>query len=150
MRIPSVRCLCIAAVAVLAPTPALAQSADKPALSVGDAWTYQQTTDKGAETTWLRKVVGVGAGGAEMQIGDRTFKVDPSLNIVDAKGAEWSRQQYKFPMQVGTEWTFVNKVQIQPGEVDQRNAYKVVAYEPLTVPAGTFDCYRVEGKLDIS
>ena len=51
-------------------------------------------------------------------------------------------------MQVGAEWTFVNKVQLQVNEVDQRNSYKVVAYEPLTVPAGTFDCYRVEGKLD--
>jgi len=132
---------------------ALAQSADRPVLHAGDSWTYRQTSDSGKEakeTTWVRKVVGVGADGAEMQIGERTFKVDSSLNIVDAKGANWSRQQYRFPMQVGTEWSFVNKVQIQVNEVDQRNSYKVVAYEPLTVPAGTFDCYRVEGKLDLT
>ena len=27
-------------------------------------------------------------------------------------------------------------------------SYKVVAFEPLTVPAGTFDCFKVEGKAE--
>ena len=34
--------------------------------------------------------------------------------------------------------------------MDQHSRYKVVAFEPLTVPAGTFDCYRVESASTIA
>jgi hypothetical protein len=50
-------------------------------------------------------------------------------------------------MQVGSEWSYVAKFGTQV-MMDQRGSYKVVAYEPLTVPAGTFDCFKVEGKAE--
>ena len=138
-------------VAALAALPAIAQapSADKPTLAAGDSWTYRQVTD-GKETLWTRRVVGVGAdGGADMQIGDRAFKVDASLNVLDARGPEYTRELYRFPMRVGAEWTSSNKAFLQY-VMDQHNRFRVVAYETLTVPAGTFDCYRVEGASTIT
>jgi hypothetical protein len=139
----------VVAVLIAAPATALAQSADKPALAAGDSWTYRQVAD-GKETFWTRRVVGVAADGvADMQIGERAFKVDASLNIIDPKGPEYLREQYRFPMRVGAEWTSSNKALIQY-VMDQHSRYKVVALEPLTVPAGTFDCYRVEGTSTIA
>ena len=140
-----------AAISALTCTLASAQTADKPAVSVGDAWAYAQTTDTGKEakeSTWSRKVVAVGADGSfDFQIGERVHKYDAAGNYLDPKGAEYNRTVYRFPMQVGSEWTYVARFGTQV-LMDQRGSYKVVAYEPLTVPAGTFDCFRVEGKAD--
>jgi hypothetical protein len=141
----------VVAFAALVGSPSLAQVAEPPAIAPGDSWTYRQTTDAAKEIAWTRKVVAVGADGVvDMQIGERAFRVDGSLNILDPKGPDYSRAQYRFPIQVGNEWSFVNKVPFMAVEIDQRNKYKVVAYEALTVPAGTFDCFRVEGTQDLT
>jgi hypothetical protein len=140
------------ALAVCAAAPVCAQpAADKPAIKVGDAWMYSMTTDSGKEAkevSWARRAVAVGADGSvDVQIGERIEKLDAAGNLIDPKGAEFNRMIYKFPMQVGSEWTWVAKFGTQV-VMEQRGTFKVVAYEPLTVPAGTFDCYRVEGKSD--
>ncbi len=155
MRVATFRlvsaCLAVAAFSALSPAPVRAQAADKPAMHVGDSWAYAQTTDTGkgpSESMWARKVVAVGAdGGFDFQIGERVHKYDAAGNYLDPKGAEYNRTVYKFPMQVGSEWSYVAKFGTQV-MMDQRGSYKVVAYEPLTVPAGTFDCFKVEGKAE--
>jgi len=150
-RFPAVvRCAFVLALAAGFVVPVGAQpAADKPAVQVGDAWTFTLTTDTGKETkeaTYVRKVAAVGADGAiDFQIGERIIKADAAGNFLDAKGPEYNRTTYKFPMQVGSEWSYVAKFGTQV-MMEQRGTYKVVAYEPLTVPAGTFDCYKVEGK----
>ena len=145
------RCMLVAAMSALPCALARAQTADKPTMTVGDTWTYSQTTDAGkgpTESTWSRKVVAIAAdGGFEFQIGERLQKHDAAGNYLDPKGAEYNRTVYRFPMQVGSEWTYAAKFGTQVA-MEQRGSYKVVAYEPLTVPAGTYDCFRVEGKAD--
>ncbi len=98
--------------------------------------------------TWTRRVTAVGAdGGFDIQVGERVFRLDPSGNYLDTRGTEYNRTIYQFPMQVGAEWSYVARFGAQP-PIDQRGHYKVIAWEPLTVPAGTFDCFRVEGKAE--
>lgn len=144
-------CMAVAALCLLPAPPVRAQSADRPAMNVGDTWAYAQTTDTGKEvkeSTWSRKVVAVAADGTfEFQLGDRVHKYDAAGNYLDPKGAEYNRTVYRFPMQVGSEWNYVAKFGTQV-MMEQRGSYKVVAYEPLTVPAGTFDCFKVDGKAD--
>ena len=140
----------LAIVSAALTSPGFAQTADKPTVNVGDAWSYAQTTDTGKETketSWTRRVVAVGADGFDVQIGDKTYRFDPAGNFVDPKGAEYQRTIYEFPMQVGAEWTYSARFGTQV-VMDQRGSYKVVAFEPLTVPAGTFDCFKVEGKAE--
>ena len=140
----------LAIVSAALTSPGFAQTADKPTVNVGDAWSYAQTTETGKETKevhWTRRVVAVGADGYEAQVGDRVFRFDPSGNFVDPKGAEYHRTTYRFPMQVGAEWTYTAKFGTQV-LMEQHGSYKVVAFESLTVPAGTFDCFKVEGKAD--
>jgi hypothetical protein len=153
MQIPPtavvVRGAAVVALAALVVASASAQSAaDKPAFNVGDSWIYTLTTDTGKdakEVTYARKVVAASPEGADVQIGERIQKLDAAGNLLDARGPEFNRTLYKFPMQVGSEWTYAAKFGTQ-FPIEQRGGFKVIAYEPLTVPAGTFDCYRVEGK----
>jgi hypothetical protein len=140
------------AVSMTAVAPAFAQTAETPTVQVGDAWTYAQTSDNGKEkkeTTWTRRVTAVGGDGYDTQIGSRAYKHDPAGNYVNPRGAEFNRAVYKFPMQVGAEWSYTAKFDA-PVIMDQRGTHKVVAYESLTVPAGTFDCFKVEGKAEVA
>ena len=58
---------------------------------------------------------------------------------------EYSLIAFKFPMSVGAAWSYTAKSG-QTGQLERRANYKVVAFEPVTVPAGTFDCFHVEGE----
>ena len=137
----------LVAAAAAAASLACAQTADKPTIAVGDHWAYKQVDKDGKEVSWGRKVLSVDAdGGFTVQTApDKTMKFDGSWNFVDPRGAEYGRTAIRFPMKVGDEWSFISKQMLQTNLIDQRNKYKVVAREPLTVPAGTFDCYRAEG-----
>lgn len=140
----------LVAAAAAAASLACAQTADKPTIAVGDHWAYKQVDKDGKEVSWGRKVLSVDAdGGFTVQTApDKTMKFDASWNFVDPRGAEYGRAAIRFPMKVGDEWSFISKQMLQTNLIDQRNKYKVVAQESLTVPAGTFDCFRVEGKAD--
>lgn len=125
--------------------------AEKPTLKVGDKWVFTQSIDSGKESIWSRRIVAVGADGVvDVQTGpDKIQQYDISWNFIDPRGAEYSRTPFKFPMRVGAEWSFTTKTGTNI-IMDQRNSYKVVAYEPVTVPAGTFDCFKVDGKSEIT
>jgi hypothetical protein len=49
--------------------------------------------------------------------------------------------RFSIPLRVGAEWSFSSP----PWPYWQHGRHKVVAYESITVPAGTFDCFRIEG-----
>lgn len=126
---------------------ASAQTAEKPAINVGDHWTYQQVDKDGREVTWGRKVLSVDAdGGFTVQTApDKTMRFDGSWNYVDPRGSEYGRAAIRFPMTIGDEWSFVARQLLQTNRIDQRNKYRIVAQESITVPAGTFDRLRAEG-----
>jgi hypothetical protein len=51
----------------------------------------------------------------------------------------------KFPLSVGNEWKYTARA--DPfGQAERSGTYKVAAFEAVTVPAGTFDCFRVDGE----
>jgi len=69
---------------------------------------------------------------------------DGSLNPIDSRGAEYSLTEFKFPMSVGATWDYSARAG-DGGLNERRGHYKVAAWEPVTVPAGSFECFRVEG-----
>jgi hypothetical protein len=75
----------------------------------------------------------------------QVFQYDASLNFIDPKGAEYTLTTFKFPMSVGNEWKYSARTG-PTGQLERNGAYKVAAFEAVTVPAGTFDCFRVEGE----
>ena len=136
-------------------SPAMAQGVvEKPTPKVGDLWEFQQSVKVGSggesSQPWSRKVSEIlpdritMVGGAGV-----SFPSDASLNPIDPKGAEYSVMTYKFPMGVGNEWKYTARAG-PTGQLERTGSYKVAAFEAVTVPAGTFDCFRVEGEWQVN
>lgn len=49
---------------------------------------------------------------------------------------------FKFPLVIGAHWTLERKTLNGRGNV--QTSWRVVAFEKVTVPAGTFECMKVE------
>ena len=130
-------------------------AADKPDLKVGDKWEFNQSVkivpgEERAEP-WSRRVVEIRPDG-KVQVAtakDEMLTLDAMWNRIDSRGPEYSVTTYKFPMKIGSEWSYTARAG-EGGMLERRGTYKVVAYEPVTVPAGTFECFRVEGQWENS
>ncbi len=129
-----------------AAAPSLAQPvADKPDLKVGDQWFFRETVIEGGKEVnrpWMRRI--------EEFLPDEKMRVrrlagidtyDTSWNPIHPDRPEFWPLDFQFPLRVGAEWSFSSP----PGKYWQHGHHKVVAYESITVPAGTFDCFRLEG-----
>jgi hypothetical protein len=148
-------CLAWSLVAAWMCSPATAQGpAEKPTPKVGDKWEFQQTVKLvpagDSSQPWSRRVSEILPDRIVMVGGTNvSFPTDASLNPIDPKGAEYSVMTYKFPMGVGNEWKYSARAG-PTGQLERTGSYKVMAFEPVTVPAGTFECFRVEGEWQTS
>jgi hypothetical protein len=137
-------------VALLVAQPAqAAESAEHPEWKVGDKWTFRQVENPGAkETTWTREVMAmlpdgrldVATGGTGRLIFDR------ETNSLDKRGPEYTWRRFKFPMTVGADWKHEYQIAGATWKGTAQSNWRVLAYEKITVPAGTFDCFKVEGE----
>jgi hypothetical protein len=120
--------------------------ADKPAFVVGDSWEFTQKSGDGPTTTWTRQVVEIPAADRlRVRLQDNTVAdYDGAFNFMPQGNPEFSRILVKYPLKVGDEWAVGRKF-ANPGTAETGKA-KVVAYEAVTVPAGTFQCYRIEAE----
>ncbi len=76
----------------------------------------------------------------------RVADYDGAMNFMP--GGSNPRILTRYPMKVGDEWDISRRIEgtgmVETGKV------KVAAYEPIRVPAGTFQCYRVEAVTNLS
>jgi len=138
------------AVAWMCPAAIAEVTAEKPTPKVGDKWEFRQSVKAapGGETSepWSRSVTEVLPDRITLVGGNgQSIPFDASLNYIDPKGKEYSVMTYKFPMSVGNEWKYTARAG-PTGVLERSGSYKVMAFESVTVPAGTFDCFRVEGE----
>jgi hypothetical protein len=130
--------------------PVAAQpAADKPTFNVGDHWQY--TNADGDKTSkWSREVVEVRPDGLSVKLGNgNVTRYDEAMNPIDEKGADNSRILGRYPLSVGSQWQWTRKAG-QAGNLDERGTAKVAAYEKISVPSGTYDCYRVEAEASLT
>lgn len=127
-----------------APGEAVAES---PKLAPGDTWTWSTHTEKflGEEAGLL--VFQIPAGG---YVAKRYRTKD--LNLVkDLQGERLSQLRdphagfLSFPVFVGKAWSHSYKNRELSGDVIRHTSYRVRAYEQVTVKAGTFQAFRIEG-----
>lgn len=127
------------------------QSDAKPSYAVGDSWQFQATTMPGDKRTdWSRKIVEISPEGMirlQTESG-YVFENDLALNVVFKHQLNNTRVLMKYPIKVGDQWTFVAERNDRGAE--EKGAGKVALRETVTVPAGTFDCYRLEAESDFS
>jgi len=119
--------------------------AEKPDWKVGDHWNFQETTTPSGETTtWSRKIVGfLPDDRIQVRFGSgRLEQYDSAFNFIPDGRADVVRILARYPLKVGAEWTFETKFTEMQGT--ERGSAKIVAYESITVPAGTFACYRID------
>jgi hypothetical protein len=125
-----------------------AQTAEQPVWKVGNKWSFKEdTSPPPAESTWTRVV--------REALPDGTFRVqtqtgellifDGETNSLDPRGPEYSWKRFSFPLSVGKEWSYKRSTGVAPNNGYENASWKVVAHERVTVPAGTFECFRVEG-----
>jgi len=122
-----------------------APSADRPVYKVADRWEFRMLeTPGGRSSTWAREVVEVHHDTLDVRFRDgHVAAFDRAMNLLDAKGAANSRILARYPLLVGDTWTFARKVDAD-GRIEERGHARVVAIERVTVPAGTFDCFRID------
>lgn len=133
----------------MAAASAVAQTAERPSWKVGDRWQFQQEVrPPPVHSKWSRKV--------EEALPNGHFKVrtaagallefDGEGNSLDVRGPEYSWRRLEFPLMVGKGWKHERKIGGDMWNGNEQSSWKVEAYEKITVPAGTFDCFRVEGE----
>jgi len=119
--------------------------AEKPDWKVGDRWEFRQTTTPGDQsTTWSHQITDLlPENRIRVKFGNGTLEqYDAAFNFIPDGRAEFIRILAQYPLKVGDQWTYTRKF-ANPA-LEEKGTAKVVTYESITVPAGTFDCYRVD------
>ncbi len=118
--------------------------AQRPAVGAGDAWEFKGTSMPGDKPSdWSRTVIEAAPDVVKARSESGTLiEYDGMLNFMPQGRADFARILVKYPLKVGDEWEFSRKFP-NPGTLETGKA-KVVAYEAISVPAGTFQCYRIE------
>lgn len=135
---------------VLETFPAAAQPTfERPTFSPGDSWQFAYTRESdGSSGRWRRTIERVLPDNRlEIRSGGNNSIIyfDHSMNFVGPDPAGDPRELARFPLRVGDSWSFSRR--FSDPHVEDLGTAKVVAYEQITVPAGTFDCFRVEARL---
>jgi len=138
----------------LALTFSIAQAAERaetPVRKVGDKWVYRDTP---GDHMWSRTVVTIEPNGeyTAKRGDDVILKFDAAGNEFDLRGPEYNEQRFKFPMELGNQWFHSRTARwvwgkIGPQEVIEKATWEVQGFEKVSVPAGTFECFRVVGKI---
>jgi hypothetical protein len=143
----NLKCLAVASVGLLAWSGiAGSQStANKPDWKVGDSWEFRSVTSpEDKESKWSRQIVELlPEERIRVRFGDgKLEQYDTALNFIPEGRADFTRVLVRYPLKVGDEWSYARKFNNQNWE--EKGTAKVAAYETITVPAGTYECYRVE------
>ncbi len=137
-----------------------AESVAQPAFRAGDSWVQERTTEKGSSgfaqvlldmvverVDGETMVVGLKRDGAPGNYEDQVVGTDWSHHRVLDGDDTVTVRPMKFPLRVGKTWSIDYTDNAHRGRQMQdhvRRTYKVVGWEDVTVPAGTFRAVKVE------
>jgi hypothetical protein len=133
--------------ALLAGLPAYAQRAERPAVSVGDRWhfvVYYTVASRVPNRTWvITSVEGDRLLGTE---NGEPLILSRDLNIIDApRQSESNQRLLQFPLEVGKRWQYTSEWMFKPKASRGTLAVDVTVagYEPVDVPAGRFEAFKL-------
>jgi hypothetical protein len=135
------------AVLVLPPSLAIAQSADRPDVKVGDQWkfaVYYTVPSAVPNRTW--RITAVTPNGFEGTDNGEPLRLTSELNVLDSPREGSSNPQWlSFPLTVGKRWRFDNDWLFKAKGSRGKMAVDVTvtAFERIAVPAGTFDAFKL-------
>ena len=119
--------------------------AEKPMFDVGDKWQFSDVAAGGKTGSWSREIVEIpSAERLRVRFGNgKINEYDDAMNFIP-EGAERALLLAKYPLKIGEEWAVGRK--FANPHLEERGKARVVGNETITVPAGTFQCYRVEAQ----
>lgn len=133
---------------------ALAQTADRPQVKVGDQWqfvVYYSLPSTKPNRSWVITSVSpervVGTENGELLV------LTPDLGILDSpQGGESNPKPLSFPLEVGKRWRYTGDWVFKPK--GSKGSFvvdvAVTGYEKVTVPAGEFDAFKLVRKESVS
>jgi hypothetical protein len=126
-----------------------AEVAERPDWKVGDRWVFHAKSEPPpSESDWSREVKEALADGM-FRVATETGRMltfDEEGNSLDRRGSDYSWRRFNFPLTVGKRWDHKYKIERQNAQGSATSSWEVKAFERISVPAGTFDCYKVEGR----
>lgn len=141
--------IAVLALAVCA-TSALAQTADRPSVKVGDQWqfaVYYSAPSAEPNRVWV--VTSVTPQGIEGTENGEPLILTPELNVLESpRHKESNPKTLSFPLEVGKRWRYASdwvfKAKGSKGSVIVD--VTVVGSEEVKVPAGEFDAFKLVAK----
>lgn len=146
-----VACRALAGCAFALVAVAEAQSFERPSWRVGDTWEFHVVTaPPETKSTW-RGVAFLNDNRAGYRLvatgPDASIDVTPELNVQGAPRRRGPFPNFDFPLFAGHAWKREYKVAGGTTAGSETADWAVRAVERVSVPAGSFDCMRVEGEL---
>jgi hypothetical protein len=139
--------LVVVALLALIADHAIAQTADRPNVKVGDQWqfaVYYTVRSTTPSRTWL--VTSVTVTDIEGTENGEPLKLTADLNVLESPLTKESNPRLlDFPLTVGKRWQYVSDWVFKPKGSKGRSTVDVavIAYERVTVPAGEFDAFKL-------
>lgn len=124
--------------------------AERPVWSTGDTWLFQRTDGRTGQTSNAKRTIAAVRpdGGYTLMFGDgRAQATDANLEYESDAGPEYKGRWQRWPLAVGDEWEWEVPVRMDAGNGVSVGRRKVVAMESVAVPAGQFDCLRIESTI---
>jgi hypothetical protein len=129
---------------------ALGQTAERPGVSVGDRWQFvvwytQPSTQP--NRAWV--ITAVGPDGIEGTENGEPLRLTPELNVLDSPLRQESNPGFlRFPLEVGKTWRYASDWVFKPkgSRGTLLTDVAVLAHEKVSVPAGTFEAFRLVAK----
>ncbi len=148
---------------MLLAAPAAAQSVEAPRIADDDSWTYQDTIEN--RTGWHQVriesiVLRAGADSIETSAKQAGSTMPPKVQLA---APDWARfrsvnghetvvnRPLSFPLRIGKSWQ-LDYVEDHPNRQHSsehfRSVYRVIGWEEVVVPAGSFHAIKIEAEGD--
>jgi len=137
------------------PAPVPSPHADAPTFRVGQEWAFSfvNEIDSSKSGGYSQRVERVENGHAFLSAivngAKRSLELDENACMVRGPGTAFtpSNEALRFPLFVGKEWTADYVFSGGDWAANDRRVAKVVSFERVETPAGSFDAFRIEATI---
>lgn len=144
--------LAVILIFAIAASSALAQTADRPNVKVGDEWRFVEYTGfvpSKPNLVWV--VTSVNSTGIEGTDNGGPLMLTPDLSVLESSKRKQSDPgALRFPLTVGKQWSAAGDYLLKDNGVRGtiNGTRSVVGYEKVRVIAGEFDAFKLESTND--
>jgi hypothetical protein len=123
----------------------------RPGVRIGDRWRFEHRDPRTGikEAEYEQTIIAVSEARIEGTEGGNRVLWTPEMNEIDTPRYRFGGARFlSFPLEVGKRWTFSTDYDNRMRQSKGSASFDVivVGYEKVTVPAGSFDAFKIEAK----